>query len=93
MTKRQAIRRCKWFWKHALKGGVNKQAIFSSLPTLVRLEFLNYLCQCPLCEYVAEKGTCTDTCPLYIQFGHDCDNPNYITSPKEFAEQIMKLKE
>ena len=94
MTKRQAVRRCKWFWKHALKGGVDKKMILASLPELEQTEFKNYRHQCPLCAYVKERnGICGSTCPLYTQFLVDCHRLGFDSAPQEFAEQVMKIKE
>jgi len=105
ITKRQAVRRCKWFWKHALKTGKYKGAILNSLGEKERKEFCRYTYRCPLCEYVETFGyaeliegepseDCKKHCPIVLQFGHSCVQViSFEDESQQFAKMIMKLKE
>jgi hypothetical protein len=105
ITKRQAIRRCKWFWKPIVEEG-DKYSHLDSLPLKSSKEFNSYTSRCPLCEYVNNFGepltsagsiaaACKKHCPIITQrLGRSClADFAFDYQPQEFAQMIMKLKE
>ena len=106
MTKREAIRECKRFWRKVIESGLSKDD-FLKTDEGNKWRDKGYNSNCPLCEYMKRKDegwACKLYCPLYLQYkpeSHD-DNEEWgycftlgfdNDDPKAFYEYVRGLKE
>ena len=96
LTKREAIRECKRFWKAVVKSGLDKHRFIYSNEERREWKSKGYRNDCPLCQYTwgSKKSSCYKSCPLVLQYEEHCIHMKYDTDPNFFYNTYVKgLKE